>query len=156
MRPWLVRNRNRFAADSMRWYWLTPLLAIALFVVVMITLFWALRRDEMDRQQQSLYRDVEYAQQVIHLRMQKDHDDVLALAREASLGNIDTQRLNNAAAQLMSNSPEIVTLARIDGLQRARWVSAAEGLSDIRLATPDGVLSSRPAIPIKRPTPNRS
>jgi PAS domain S-box-containing protein len=146
MRPWLVRNRNRFAADSMRWYWLTPLLAIALFVVVMITLFWALRRDEMDRQQQSLYRDVEYAQQVIHLRMQKDHDDVLALAREASLGNIDTQRLNNAAAQLMSNSPEIVTLARIDGLQRARWVSAAEGLSDIRLATPDGVLSSSEAL----------
>ena len=142
----LFKDRRFLAPDGMRRYWLTPLLAIVLFVLVMITLFWALHRDETDRQQQALYRDVEWAQQVIHLRMQSDHDDVLALAREASLGALDSQRLNTAAQQLMSNSPEIVTLARVDGLQRARWVSASEALSEVRLATPGEVLNRTEAL----------
>jgi len=140
--------KRRFATSeiSVRWYWITPLLAIALFVLGMITLFWALRRDEVEHQQQNLYQDVEWAQQVIRLRMQSDHDDVMALAREASLGAIDASRLSTASRQLMTTSPEIVTLARIDGLQRVRWVSASEALTDVHLVNADEVLSDADAL----------
>jgi PAS domain S-box-containing protein len=141
-----LKHRRASEPDGTRRYWLTPLLAIVLFVLVMITLFWALRRDETNRQQQALARDVEWAQQVIHLRMQSDHDDVLALAREASVGALDSQRLNSAAQQLMANAPEIVTLARVDGLQRARWVSASEALADVHLAVPGEVLNRAEAL----------
>jgi PAS domain S-box-containing protein len=147
MRFWFKDRRSADSSEfSVRWYWMTPLLAIVLFVAVMISLFWALRRDEVEREQQNLYQDVEWAQQVIRLRMQSDHDDVRALAREASLGALDVARLTSASRQLMTTNPEIVTLARIDGLQRVRWVGASEALSDVHLVNPDEVLGSADAL----------
>jgi len=118
------------AAFSQRWYWLTPLLAMILFVAVMLTLFWALRRDEIDRQQQALYRDVEWAQQVMRLRMQTDQDEVIGLARDVAQGPVDGERFRHLTREFMANAPEIVTMARIDSTRAMRWSSVSDALVD--------------------------
>src|SRR5271170_2275353 len=74
---------------SQRWYWLTPLVALIVFVAVMLTLLWALRRDELDRQQQMLYREVEWAQKLMRLHLQANQDELTAMARDIGQGNLD-------------------------------------------------------------------
>ncbi|MGA2550493.1 MAG: PAS domain S-box protein [Burkholderiaceae bacterium] len=128
---------TRRAAVSQRWYWLAPLLAMILFVGVMVTLFWALRRDEIDRQQQGLYRDVEWAQQVMRLRMQNNQDELIALAREAAQGDLDAARFRTLARQFMASSPEVIEIGRIDADHTDHWIVTSDALFD------DGIPDSK-------------
>ncbi len=120
----------RRAGFHQRWYWLAPLLAMVLFVGVMLTLFWALRRDEIDRQQQELYRDVEWAQQVMRLRMQSNQDDIIGLARQVAQGSLDAARFRTAARQFMASNPEVVELSRVDAERADAWLVSSDALFD--------------------------
>ncbi len=122
---------HRRAAFSQRWYWLAPLLAMFLFVAAMLTLFWALRREETNRQQQMLYRDVEWTQQAMRLRMQSDQDEVTSLARELAQNAIDGPHFRQLARQFMGSKPEIVMLARLDAGLSAHWSASADPRFDM-------------------------
>lgn len=128
--PAIAHPQQPPSTFSQRWYWLAPLLAIALFVAVMLTLFWALRRDEIDRQQQALYRDVEWTQQVMRLRLQSNQDELTAMAREIGQGELDAVRFRTLAHQLMSANPELIEVARWDETQDLRWLAPGDALSE--------------------------
>ena len=55
-------RQDRFAA-------LAPLAAVLMFLAAILTAFWYLRMEELDREQEALRRDVEYAQQRVRLRL---------------------------------------------------------------------------------------
>jgi PAS domain S-box-containing protein len=130
VRPPIAVPRAR-AGTSQRWYWIAPLLAMILFVAVMLTLFWALRRDEIDRHQQLLYRDVEWTQQLMRLRMLRDQDELIALAREVAQNNLDAPRFRGLAHQYMVNAPEIVMIARLGPEHAAHWSASADPRFDL-------------------------
>ena len=46
-----------------RYAMLAPLAAVLLFLAAIVSAFWYLRLEEMDREQEAVKRDVEYAQQ---------------------------------------------------------------------------------------------
>ncbi len=118
--------------SGQRWLWITPLLAMILLVAVMLILFWALRRDEIDRQQQQLYRDVQWTQQVMRLRMLNNQDEIIALAREIGQSNlVDAPHFRALARQFMTNTPEIVMIARLDTERAAHWSASADPRFDL-------------------------
>jgi PAS domain S-box-containing protein len=154
--------RLRRADFRQRWYWLAPLLAMVLFVGVMLTLFWALRRDEIDRQQQGLYRDVEWAQQVMRLRMQTNQDEVISMARQVAEGALDAGHFRALARQFMATNPEVVEISVVDANGADHWVVTSDVLFDDgeahpkqRLAGPESVATFEAARESRAPAYSR-
>ena len=126
----LQRKSIARAALAARWYWLTPLFAIVLLIGVMLALFLALRQDELDRQRQTLYRDVEWAQQAIRARLQSAQDEVVALTRDFNSAAEKDEAFRMRARQAMHAHPELMTIAWIDPAHAWRRVVASDVLFD--------------------------
>ena len=126
----LQRRTIDRAALAARWYWLTPLFAIVLFIGVMLALFYALRQDEVDRQHQTLYRDVEWAQQAILARLQTNQDEVIALTRDFGPEASKDEAFRTRAREAMRAHPAILTIAWIDASRIWRRVIASDILFD--------------------------
>lgn len=126
----LQRRTIARAAFAARWYWLTPLIAMVLFIGVMLALFMALRQDELDRQRQTLYRDVEWAQQAIRARLQSAQDEIVALTRDFNSAARKDEAFRVRARQAMRAHPEVMTIAWIDPARTWRRVAASDVLFD--------------------------
>ena len=63
-------------------YLLTPLISILVFLVVMSLILWSLNRREQQQQEDTLYRNVAWAQQQIRLSMTGAQEQIQALARD--------------------------------------------------------------------------
>ena len=66
------RSRSRPVGTTDRggpFYLLTPLLSILVFLVVMSLILWSLNRREQQQQEDTLFRNVAWAQQQIRLSM---------------------------------------------------------------------------------------
>src|SRR3982751_5464005 len=63
---------------------LAPLAAVLLFLAAIVSAFWYLRAEELEREQESVKRDVEYAQQRVRLRLLERQEQLMRLARGAS------------------------------------------------------------------------
>jgi len=70
-------------------YLLTPLLSILVFLVVMSLILWSLNRREQQQQEDTLYRNVAWAQQQIRLSMTGAQEQIQALARDLAAGHAD-------------------------------------------------------------------
>ncbi len=67
--------------------------------------FWYLRAEEVDRDQQALKRDVEYAQQRMRLRLLERQEQVMRIARDLAYGDIGTAEFVNRAEALITPVP---------------------------------------------------
>ena len=72
-------------------YLLTPLISILVFLVVMSLILWSLNRREQQQQEDTLYRNVAWAQQQIRLSMTGAQEQIQALARDIVSGHGDPQ-----------------------------------------------------------------
>ena len=61
---------------------LAPLAAVVLFMAAIVSAFWYLRIKEMDREQEAVRRDVEYAQQRVRLRLLERQEQLMRIARD--------------------------------------------------------------------------
>src|SRR4051794_14260785 len=68
--PWMRRWwRRQTPGRQDRFAMLAPLAAVLLFLAAIISAFWYLRLEEIDREQEAVRRDVEYGQQRLRLRL---------------------------------------------------------------------------------------
>ena len=56
---------------------LAPLAAVLLFLAAIVSAFWYLRLEEIDREQEAVKRDVEYAQQRVRLRLLERQEQLM-------------------------------------------------------------------------------
>jgi hypothetical protein len=70
---WRKQTPNR----QDRFAFMAPLAAVVLFMAAITTAFWYLRYEELDREQEVVRRDVEYAQQRIRLRLLDKQEQVM-------------------------------------------------------------------------------
>ena len=94
-----------------RWYWLAPLFAIVLFVAVMLAVFYTLRLDELDRQHQILFRDVQETQQTIGARLLTIQDGMVELGNEFDRRKEQEAGFMSSARTLLRAHPELVSIA---------------------------------------------
>lgn len=93
---------------------LTPIAAVLLFLAAIVSAFWYLRSEEIEREQESVKRDVEYAQQRVRLRLLERQEQLMRLARDASNREIDEGEFTSRSESLVSQFPELQSISWID------------------------------------------
>jgi len=104
---------------------LVPLAAVLLFLAAIVAAFYYLRAEEMAREQESVKRDVEYAQQRLRLRLLERQEQLMRLARDAGNREIDPAEFASRAESLVSQYPELQIVSWIDDRRAVRASYAA-------------------------------
>ena len=123
-----------------RWWWhltpqrqdrlavLAPLAAVLLFLAAIIASFGYLRLEEIDREQEAVRRDVEYAQQRLRLRLLERQEQLMRIARDISNGELDVDEFHLRAETLVNQYPELERLSWIDERRRIKGTYATASL----------------------------
>lgn len=101
-----------------RFAMLAPLAAVLLFLAAIVVAFWYLRLEEMDREQEAVKRDVEYAQQRVRLRLLERQEQLMRLARDISNKEVDPEEFMGRAEAMIIQYPELQVLSWIDDRRR--------------------------------------
>ncbi|PUE55841.1 PAS domain-containing sensor histidine kinase [Limnohabitans parvus] len=97
---------------------LAPVAAVVLFLAAIASAFWYLRVEEIEREQEAIKRDVEYAQQRLRLRLLERQEQVMRLARDVSNKEIRPDQFLSRAEAMVQQYPEFMSLTWIDDRRR--------------------------------------
>ncbi len=93
---------------------LAPLASVVVFLVAVAAALWFLRAEEIDREQESVRRDVEYAHQQVRLRLLERQEQLMLLARDIVAEQVAPAQFNARSVQQLLEHPELVALSWID------------------------------------------
>ena len=110
--------RRQSPSRQDRFVTLGPLLAVVLFLSAVVAAFAYLRIEEIDREQQAVKRDVEYAQQRLRLRLLERQEQLMRLGRDVSNKEVDSQEFIVQAESLINQFPELLTITWVDNKRR--------------------------------------
>ena len=124
-RTWLQRLfgrwwRRQSPARQDRFATLGPLVSVLLFLAAIISAFWYLRNEEIEREQASVKRDTEIAQQQIRLRLIENQEQLMRIAREIVTRAIDQDEFLAQGASFTRERPEITNLIWVDANRSRR------------------------------------
>jgi PAS domain S-box-containing protein len=119
-----------------RFVTLGPLLAVILFLAAVVAAFAYLRIEEIDREEQAVRRDVEYAQQRLRLRLLERQEQLMRLGRDVSNKEVDTEEFVAQAESLVNQYPELLAVTWVDARRRVRatYVSPSVNATQVRIA----------------------
>ncbi|QCB45229.1 PAS domain-containing sensor histidine kinase [Hydrogenophaga sp. PAMC20947] len=100
-------RQDRFAT-------LGPLLAVLLFLSAIVVAISYLRYEELEREQEAVTRDVEYAQQRLRLRLLERQEQLMRLARDVDNKEISTDEFVFQVESLISQFPELLAVTWVD------------------------------------------
>ena len=100
-------RQDRYAA-------LAPLASVLMFTAAIIASFWYLRTEEVDREQEALRRDVEYAQQRVRLRLLERQEQLMRMARDIGTRELRKTNFDARADALIAQYPELQTISWVD------------------------------------------
>ena len=128
--------RKQSPARQDRFATLGPLLSVLLFLAAIISAFWYLRNEEIERETESVKRDTELTQQQIGLRLIQNQETLIRMARDlVSTRSTDVQAFGAQAAAFTRERPEITHLTWVD----ARRVPQASHGAQVYHVTAAGV-----------------
>jgi len=93
---------------------LAPLLAVLLFLGAIVVSITYLRYEELEREQETLTRDVEYAQQRLRLRLLERQEQLMRLARDIDNREIAAAEFEFQVESLVSQFPELLAITWVD------------------------------------------
>ncbi len=99
--------RRQSPARQDRFATLAPLISVLLFLAAIISAFWYLRNEEIERETESVKRDTEITQQQIGLRLIQNQEFVIRLARELVSREIGTDALREQFTAFSREHPEV-------------------------------------------------
>ena len=102
--------RRQSLARQDRFATLGPLVSVLLFLAAIISAFWYLRNEEFEREQESVKRDTEIAQQQIRLRLIENQEQLVRIAREIGTRSIDPDEFASQAESFARERPEITNV----------------------------------------------
>ena len=121
-------RQDRFAT-------LAPLLSVLLFLSAIVVAITYLRFEELEREQEAVTRDVEYAQQRLRLRLLERQEQLMRLAREVDNKEIAHEEFEFQVESLISQFPELLAISWVDGRRNvmASYASPSAPPSLLRL-----------------------
>ena len=137
-KSWMVWWRRWWGKQSPsrqdRYITLGPLLSVILFLAAVIAAFGYLRIEEIDREQEAVRRDVEYAQQRLRLRLLERQEQLMRLGRDISNKEVDEAEFVSQAESLINQYPELLAVTWVDSLRRVRvaYVSSSANAAQLR------------------------
>ncbi|MES2360982.1 MAG: PAS domain S-box protein [Pseudomonadota bacterium] len=126
--------RKQSPSRQDRFITLGPLLAVMLFLAAVIAAFGYLRIEEIDREQQAVKRDVEYAQQRLRLRLLERQEQLMRIGRDISNKDVDIEEFMSQAESLVNQYPELLAVTWVDSKRRVKvaYVSASANATQLR------------------------
>ena len=120
--------RRQSPARQDRFATLGPLASVLLFLAAIISAFWYLRNEELERETESVKRDTEIAQQQIRLRLIENQEQLVRMAREFVTRELEASDFSQQAAAFVNDRPEITQFIWLAANQqsRARYSAQAE------------------------------
>jgi len=112
--------RRQSPARQDRFATFGPLLSVLLFLAAIISAFWYLRNEEIERETESVKRDTELTQQQIALRLIQNQEALIRVARELVTRAIDADEFNGQATSFTRERPEITHLTWVDAGRRVK------------------------------------
>ncbi len=112
--------RKQSPARQDRFATIAPLISVLLFLAAIISAFWYLRNEELERAIESVKRDTEVAQQQVRLRLIVNQEQLVRIAREIGTRSIDADEFLAQAAVFAKERPEITHLIWVNG-SRVLW-----------------------------------
>jgi len=97
-------RQDRFAT-------LAPLISVLLFLAAIISAFWYLRNEEIERETESVKRDAEITQQQIGLRLIQNQEQLIRMARELLARDASANSFLNQAVGFTRERPEVTHLS---------------------------------------------
>ena len=127
--------RRQSPSRQDRFITLGPLLAVVLFLAAVVAAFSYLRIEEIDREQQAVRRDVEYAQQRLRLRLLERQEQLMRIARDVANREIGTEEFIVQAESLVNQYPELMAVIWVDNKKRIKtaYVSSSANLGQARI-----------------------
>ena len=119
---------------------LAPLVAVVLFLAAIASSFLYLRLEEVEREQEAVKRDVEYAQQQIRLRLLERQEQLMRVARDAANEEIDVEEFVSRSQSLIAQYPELQAVSWIDERRRIKTSYATPSLHAPLMRQVDDVL----------------
>jgi PAS domain S-box-containing protein len=123
-----------------RFVTLGPLLAVILFLAAVIAAFAYLRIEEIDREQQAVRRDVEYAQQRLRLRLLERQEQLMRLGRDVSNKDVETDDFITQAESLVNQYPELLAVTWVDARRRVKAAYVSPSANAVQARTPGAPL----------------
>jgi PAS domain S-box-containing protein len=110
------------------------LLAVVLFLAAVVAAFAYLRIEEIDREQEAVRRDVEYAQQRMRLRLLERQEQLMRLGRDVSNKEVNPEEFVAQAESLVSQFPELRAVSWVDSRRKIRvaYASPSAGFTLMR------------------------
>ena len=99
--------RRQSPARQDRLATLAPLISVLLFLAAIISAFWYLRNEEIERETESVKRDTEITQQQINLRLIQNQEQLTRMARELVTREVDQVAFAALAADFARERPEV-------------------------------------------------
>jgi len=123
-----------------RFAMLAPVASVVLFLAAIMVAFWYLRLEELDREQEAVKRDVEYAQQRVRLRLLERQEQLMRFARDISNKEVDPEEFMGRAESMVVQYPELQMLSWIDDRRRILASYAAPSVSQPQMRVAGDVL----------------
>ncbi|MDB5753214.1 MAG: putative histidine kinase, classic, partial [Ramlibacter sp.] len=111
-----------------------------LFLAAIVAAFGYLRLEEMDREQEAVKRDVEYAQQRMRLRLLERQEQLMRISRDISNKEVDAEEFVVRAESMIAQYPELLILTWIDERRRIKAGYAAPSITNAQVRVPGEVL----------------
>ena len=112
--------RRQSPARQDRFATLGPLLSVLLFLAAIVSAFWYLRNEEIEREAESVKRDTEITQQQIGLRLIQNQETLIRVARELATRVSDSDNFIGQAVGFTRERPEITHMTWIDARRRVK------------------------------------
>ena len=135
--------RRQSPSRQDRYATLGPLLSVLLFLAAIISAFWYLRNEEIERETESVKRDTEITQQQIGLRLIQNQEALIRMARELVARDIDSDEFAGQAGAFTRERPEITHITWVDATRKPR----ASHLAFLYPAGPNGDVPA-PTLPV--------
>jgi PAS domain S-box-containing protein len=142
--------RRQSPSRQDRYATLGPLVSVLLFLAAIISAFWYLRNEELEREQESVKRDTEIAQQQVRLRLIESQEQLIRMAREIATRTIKPEAFTQPAAGFARERPEITHLLWVDA-QRNRRASYSSANMHMQVeSTPEELERTQPRPGLER------
>ncbi len=118
------------------------MVAVLLFLLAIATSFWYLRTEELEREQEAVKRDVEYAQQRLRLRLLERQEQIMRLARDLSAREIRPEQFSERAEALVMQFPELQSITWINERRRVVASRAVPSFASIQRWMPGELMQA--------------
>ena len=124
-----------------------PLASVLLFLAAIISAFWYLRNEELEREVEAVARDTEISQQQIRLRLIENQEQLVRMAREFTSREQDGADFTRQAAAFANDRPEVTQFVWLAADRRARARYSAQADREDSALAAAATASAVPAVP---------